>query len=135
MLFAVVLSMVLLTEVNAGTELLAKAARLGNVKAAEDLLEAGVSPNLPDQYGSTALYHAASMNQFDAVRLLLSYHADPNLRGGPRGHKTTPLQRAADLGNVRMSSILIAAGADVNAKGPEGRTALFFAGGHHLDLM
>jgi ankyrin repeat protein len=134
MLFAVALSIVLLAEADAGPELLAKAVRLGNVKAAEDLLEAGVNPNLPDRYGSTALYHAASMNQFDAVRLLLSYHADPNLRGGPRGHETTPLQRAADVGNVRVSSMLIAAGADVNAKGPGGRTALFFAG-RRLDLM
>jgi ankyrin repeat protein len=129
------LSVLLLADVNPGPELLAKAARSGNVKAAEDLLDAGVNPNVPDQYGSTALYHAASMNQLDAVTLLLKYHADPNLSGGPNPHKSTPLQRAVDLGNVRMASVLLAAGADVNAKGPEGRTALFFAGGHRLDLM
>jgi ankyrin repeat protein len=129
------LSLFVLADIDPGPELLAKAARLGNVKAAEDLLEAGVNPNVPDQYGATALYHAASMNQLDAVKLLLNYHADPNLSGGPNPHKATPLQRAADLGNSRMASTLIAAGANVNARGPEGRTALFFAGGHRLDLM
>jgi ankyrin repeat protein len=126
------LSVLLAADIDPGPELLAKAARLGNVKAAEDLLEAGVNPNVPDQYGSTALYHAASMNQLDAVQLLLKYRADPNLTNL---HKSTPLQRAADLGNSRMALTLIAAGADVNAKGPEGRTALFFAGGHRLDLL
>jgi ankyrin repeat protein len=126
------LSVFVMADIDPGPELLAKAARLGNVKAAEDLLEAGVNPNVPDQYGSTALYHAASMNQLDAVKLLLKYRADPNLTNL---HKSTPLQRAADLGNSRMASTLIAAGANVNAKGPEGRTALFFAGGHRLDLM
>jgi ankyrin repeat protein len=126
------LSVLLTADIDPGPELLAKAARVGNVKAAEDLLEAGVNPNVPDQYGSTALYHAASMNQLDAVKLLLKYRADPNLTNL---HKSTPLQRAADLGNSRMASTLIAAGADVNAKGPEGRTAIFFAGGHRLDLM
>jgi ankyrin repeat protein len=126
------LSILLAADIDPGPELLAKAARLGNVKAAEDLLEAGVNPNVPDQYGSTALYHAASMNQLDAVQLLLKYRADPNLTNL---HKSTPLQRAADLGNSRMALTLIAAGANVNAKGPEGRTAIFFAGGHRLDLM
>jgi ankyrin repeat protein len=126
------LSFFMVADIDPGPELLAKAARSGNMKAAEDLLEAGVNPNVPDQYGSTALYHAASMNQLDAVTLLLKYRADPNLTNL---HKSTPLQRAADLGNSRMASTLISAGADVNAKGPEGRTALFFAGGRRLDLL
>jgi ankyrin repeat protein len=42
----------------------------------------------------------------------------------------TPLQYAAQSGNVRMASILIAGGADVNRKGVQGGTALHAAGGH-----
>ncbi len=106
------LSVFMVADIDPGPELLAKAARSGNMKAAEDLLEAGVNPNVPDQYGSTALYHAASMNQLDAVKLLLKYRADPNLTNL---HKSTPLHRAADLGNSRMALTLIAAGANVNA--------------------
>jgi ankyrin repeat protein len=48
----------------------------------------------------------------------------------------TPLQNAAYLGNVRIASLLLAAGAQVNTKGTTGRTALHFAVlSSRLDVM
>jgi ankyrin repeat protein len=73
-----------------------------------------------------------SFNQTQLVELLLAYHADPNLQLDGRGERessNSPLQYAAESGNVRIAAILIAAGAQVNAKGPTGRTALHFANG------
>jgi ankyrin repeat protein len=125
--------------VSAATEMLAKACRLGDVKTAESLLSAGVDPDAPDRYGATPLYYAASFNQSEIVQLLLAYHADPNARVSINTRDasqttTTPLQSAAGLGNVRITRILIAAGASVNTKGASGRTALL-AAGNQLGVM
>ncbi|HUE22680.1 MAG TPA: ankyrin repeat domain-containing protein [Bryobacteraceae bacterium] len=120
-------------EVSAATEMLTKACRLGDTKTAESLLAAGVNPDLPDRYGATPLYYAASFNHTEIVQLLLEYHADPNapvsINERKDGLSSTALQYAARSGNLRITSILIAAGARVNTKGAEGRTALHFAGG------
>lgn len=114
---------------NGGTEALAKASRTGDVAVAQSLLESGLNPNLPDEYGKTPLYYAASFNELDSVELLLAYHADPNNQGITRKdeYPVTPLQYAAYLGNLRIVSTLLDAGAHVNATGPTGRTALHFA--------
>ncbi len=123
---------------SAGVETLAKAARTGDVKTAENLLESGVNPNLPDQYGRTPLYYAASFNETQIVELLLASHADPNAKAAGRETEfpATSLQSAASMGNLHMASLLIAAGARVNMAGPSGRTALHFAVlGIHLDMI
>ena len=120
-------------EVSAAAEMLTKACRLGDIKTAESMLAAGVNPDLPDRYGATPLYYAASFSQTDIVELLLAYHADPNaqlsINRQNADRSTSPLQYAASLGNLRIISMLIAGGASVNAKGEEGRTALHFARG------
>jgi ankyrin repeat protein len=116
----------------AAAEMLTKAIRLGDMKTAESLLSSGVDPNAPDKYGQTPLTYAVSFNQTQLVELLLAYHADPNLQLDGRGERESsnaPLQYAAESGNVRIASILIAAGAQVNAQGPTGRTPLHFANG------
>jgi ankyrin repeat protein len=119
---------------NTAVELLTKACRVGDMKMAESLLSFGVDPDVPDRYGATPLYYAASYNQFEIVQLLLAYHASPNApiqMNRPKDDLYTPgsaLQYAASLGNLRIISTLLAAGADINAKGAMGRTALHFAG-------
>jgi ankyrin repeat protein len=118
---------VLQADGNAAAEMLAKAARVGDLKTLESLLSSGVSSDLPDQYGRAPIYYAASFNQAKVVELLLAYHADPNPPANRRtyahGVPATPLQSAAELGNRRIAFLLIAAGAQVNEKGPAGRTA------------
>jgi ankyrin repeat protein len=125
---------------NTATEMLAKASRLGDLKIAETLVSSGVDPNLPNQYGRTPLYYAALFNHNDVAALLLAHAADPNIRahsGAPSmAFPQTPLQIAASMGNLHMASMLITAGAHVDAKADAGRTALHFAVvASHLDVI
>ncbi len=85
---------------------------------------------------------AIMSNRGDVVDLLLAGHADPNalvMAGedlSQYGGNSTPLQLAVSFGNQRLLSKLISGGAQVDAKGPSGRTALFGATRDvHLDLM
>ncbi len=125
---------------NAAMQMLVKASRLGDLKTAETLLSSGIDPNLSNQYGRTPLYYAALFNRNDVAALLLAHDADPNTRahsGTVRGEfPQTPLQIAASMGNLRMASMLVTAGAHVDAKTEGGRTALHFAAaGSHLDVI
>jgi ankyrin repeat protein len=126
-------------EVNAGAEALAKAARAGDLMTAQTLLENGIDPDLHDRYGKTPLYHAVSFNETNAVELLLAHHADPNgsvISRTESEFPATPLQYAAYMGNLRIASMLITAGAHIDTQGPTGRTALQFAVlGTHLDVI
>jgi ankyrin repeat protein len=136
--FVLVLPNLYQADGNAAAELLGKASRLGDVKTLDSLLSSGINPELLDHFGHTPLYYAVSFNQTNAVELLLNYHADPNALF--KGHidapqtSATPLQIAAELGNRRIASLLIAAGAEVDEKGPTGRTALHYARGQ-LDVV
>ena len=123
---------------SAGIEMLAKAARTGDVKTAENLLEQGVNPNAADRYGRTPLYYASSFKDTRLVELLLAWHADPNAQviGRETEFPATSLQCAASMGNLQLASTLIAAGARVNLAGPSGRAALHFAVlSAHLDMV
>jgi ankyrin repeat protein len=119
-LFLAFLASTLLADVNATAEMFAKACRTGDLKMAETLVSSGIDPDSPDRYGRTPLDYAASFNPTRIVALLLAYHADPNRR-------SIPLQAAAELGNLRIVEMLIAAGAHINTKAATGRTALHVA--------
>ena len=71
--------------------------------------------------------------------MLLTWHADPNAPLDSRNRSAypdTPLQYAARSGNLRVASILVKAGAQIDAKGPGGRTALHAAvADSHLDML
>jgi ankyrin repeat protein len=86
--------------------------------------------------GASALLRAAKAGDFAAIRMLLDKGADPNLATKPG---VTPLMAAAGLGSrdsdtrgrykteqdaIESARMLIAAGADVNAKEEKGQTAL-----------
>lgn len=125
---------------SATSEMLSNAARTGDLKRIESLISAGVNLNEPNQYGCTPLSYAALFNRDQVAALLLANKADPNLRAESRSRSTecpkTPLQIAASMGNLRMASMLIAAGANVRAITRSGRTALHFAAvGSHLDMI
>jgi ankyrin repeat protein len=109
-------------------ELLTRAARAGDVRAIESFLDAGADPNLAGKDRHTALFFAVLFNRTQVVELLLAHHANPN--------PAMPLQFAADAGNLRIASMLIRAGADIDAASANGRTALHHAVlGRHLDVM
>lgn len=60
-----------------GTTPLCAAAQNGQLRAVQELLQAGANPNLPDEDGCTPLMHAVMAQHVGLVKLLLQYGADP----------------------------------------------------------
>ncbi|HEV8543250.1 MAG TPA: ankyrin repeat domain-containing protein [Verrucomicrobiae bacterium] len=88
------------------------------------LLEAGVDPNTADSYEHTAIYFAAnsSSSRGEIVRALLAHRASVNVHCGPT--QSTPLHMAARRDNIAIGKLLIAAGADLEARDIKGHTPL-----------
>ena len=100
------------------------AARSGSIEAMTILLDAGADPGVRDLVnGWTALFHAVHKRQAEAVRLLLDRGVDPNL---PVRH-LRPLAMAAADADPTILELLLAHGADPNARGIGGSTALSVA--------
>lgn len=124
-------------EGNARTALQAAAAR--NCFATVKFLlynDADVNAGPANGY-PTALQLAArySRRNCDVVCLLLDSGADPNINSPNIG---TPLQAAAEIGNLDLVELLLERGANINAEPAtnRGRTALqAAAGGAHFDLV
>jgi hypothetical protein len=98
------------------------AATIGRARAiVEHMLQQGVDPDQRDQRGTRALFLAIRREDVGTVQLLLDAGADPDEpspepQGPSLGTALTPLHAAVHLGNLEIVSLLIAAGADVNAK-------------------
>lgn len=87
------------------------------------------NPEYLDQYaphGFTALGIATHFNQEDAVRLLLSLHANPNLPS-QNGFDVCPLHIATHQNFTQIGKLLIEAGANVNVFQNQKNTPLHFA--------
>ena len=84
--------------------------------------------------GRTALMVATAGRHTAVVRLLLAHGANPNSRyrqewmGDSLVQTISALHLAARLGSLESVQLLCDAGADVNAYGERGETALMFAG-------
>jgi ankyrin repeat protein len=98
--------------------LLYVAIQKGQFNTVSFLLEKGADPNQPDGRGETPLMWAA---QPEILELLLKKGADPNKHG--LGYRNTPLIEAAAYGTTQTVSLLLAAGAAVNATNLNGATA------------
>jgi ankyrin repeat protein len=131
-----------------GQTVLMTAARTGNVDAIRALLSAGADPNLRESWlGESALMWAAGEDHAGAVTALVAGGADVNARSSaltvpdwwlkppalaflpiefPRGGWTAVMY-AARQGALDASAALANAGADLNARGPDGITALVLA--------
>lgn len=97
-----------------------------HLAVARRLLEQGADPNLLcDSSHDSALIVACMRGDSDAVRLLLKHGASPNGIDSDKGEGTDhfyfPLARAR---SVEIVELLIAAGADVDARNRERETAL-----------
>jgi hypothetical protein len=109
--------------------------------ATETLLKYGANPNIATPYGETAIFIAASYSWIDYdykkepkyVKLLLRYHADPNICY-TGGHPviisdypgTSPLMKSIGCG-IEKTQALVDAGADINHKTASGDTAAVLA--------
>jgi ankyrin repeat protein len=94
------------------------AARIGDIKAVQQHLDAGADVNAKDNVGKTPLVWT---RQPKIAELLISKGADVNTKDSARW---TPLHRAAWYGRKEIVVLLIAKGADVNAKDNDGETPL-----------
>jgi ankyrin repeat protein len=99
------------------------AARAGAIDAMTALLDAGADPNAIDTRSTRwpTLLHAIHKQHPDAVRLLLTRGANPNL-AAPGG--LTPLIMAADDPDPTTVTLLLSHGANPRAEGPGGTTPL-----------
>jgi uncharacterized protein len=106
------------------TDALMARAREGNVRELTRLISSGVSPNVRDVGGFTALMAAIVSDQPAAARALLDHGADVNVRahGG-----ITALMLAVINDRPDAVKLLLARGADINAQSGAGWTALTFA--------
>jgi ankyrin repeat protein len=126
----------LLTAQITSVQMLRRAEMTGDLNTVESLLSAGLDANVTDRNGETPLSTAMIGGQPRLIDLLLAWHADPNapMTGGNR-QSETPLQYAAEHGDLRTARSLIAAGARVNDKGGAGRTPLHYALLNHFDVV
>lgn len=99
-------------------------ARAGDTAALEDMLAAGLPPNLSDEKGNTLLMLAAYHGHEETVRMLIARGAEVDRRND---REQTPLGGVAFKGNLAMARLLIEAGADIEADQGGGRRPLMFA--------
>jgi ankyrin repeat protein len=110
------------------------AAHWDDVKSAEQLIRAGADVNATNDYGVTPLLLACSDASAAMVARLLDAGANPKI-ALPSGE--TALMAAARTGKVEAVNVLLAHGADVNAKETmRGQTALMWAVAEgHVDVV
>ncbi|KAF8396315.1 hypothetical protein HHK36_017930 [Tetracentron sinense] len=107
---------------------LCAAARKGEVRMIQQLLEKGALINGWDQHGWTALHRAAFKGRVEAVRMLVEKGADVNARDED-GY--TALHCAAESGQADAIELLVKKGADLEARTNKGVTALQIAESLH----
>ena len=106
----------------------------GDTAAVEALIAKGTDVNAKNNYGWTALSHAARAGNAELVKLLLVHGADVNTRDQSGW---TPLMRAAMKGHAETVRILLEHGAAVNDQEQgEDWTALHWAAARgHADVV
>ncbi|CAN0432567.1 unnamed protein product, partial [Hapterophycus canaliculatus] len=91
------------------------------------LAKRGADINKMNNEGKSPLHVAATVRGVGAVNVLVGAGADVNARGGSPGDKSTALDVAAKRGHVSAIISLVVAGAVVDARDRDGRTALMHA--------
>ncbi|NXH48534.1 PP16A phosphatase, partial [Dicaeum eximium] len=100
----------------ASVRLLEAAAR-HDVEEVRQFLESGISPDLCNEDGLTALHQSCIDDSFPLVRLLLDAGADANARDA---ELWTPLHAAATCGHLGLVQLLLQRGADLLAVNSDG---------------
>ncbi|KAJ8249650.1 hypothetical protein COCON_G00228660 [Conger conger] len=102
------------------------AAQFGHTSIVAYLIAKGQDVDMMDQNGMTPLMWAAyRTHSVDPTRLLLTFNVSVSL--GDKYHKNTALHWAVLAGNTTVISLLLDAGANVDAQNIKGETALDLA--------
>ncbi|KAK5813759.1 hypothetical protein PVK06_029210 [Gossypium arboreum] len=104
------------------------AARKGEVRSIQRLIEKGAAINGRDQHGWTALHRASFKGRIDAVKTLIDKGIDIDLKD-EEGY--TALHCAVESGHTDVVELLVKKGADVEARTKKGVTALQIADSLH----
>lgn len=110
-----------------GRSALGLAARRGDVAMVRALLDAGADIDAPDPIGFTPLMEAARDGKAEVAMLLLERKADLRKRAGANGLELTALHLATASGQKELVNLLVARGADINARDSELATPLLWA--------
>jgi len=105
-----------------------KAAAADDVAEIRRLVASGENVNEPAGHGITPLVSAARAGAVNAIPVLISLGADPNLRCGV--NEWTPLMHAIHKHQLAAGRALLEGGADVNGRGDGGENALMMAAGY-----
>lgn len=106
------------------SQALIEAARKGDLKQVQDLLEKGTDVNAKTKTGRTVLMAAAKSVQLEMTKFLIAKGAKVNAKDG---NGRTALMFAAAQGNIELANLIMKEGADVDAKDKTGMTALMAA--------
>jgi len=98
----------------------------GDAAVAGTLLRVGADPRVPrGDSGETPLMAAAISGSAATLQRLIAHGADPNVKDGVRGQ--TALMWASAESHPEAATVLVDAGADLEARSSTGLTALMFA--------
>ena len=110
-----------------------RAVEQGDIGAIDLFLAAGMSPDVKDGAGRTALISAASRGRNHVSQKLLGRGADVNARDA---NGSTALMQSALGGHKETTDVLLAGNADVNLRDNNGQTALIRAAARgHADIV
>ncbi|CAJ1947980.1 unnamed protein product [Sphenostylis stenocarpa] len=104
------------------------AARKGEARSIQKLLENGADLNGRDQHGWTALHRASLKGRIDAVKVLVEREVEVDAKDED-GY--TALHCAAEAGHADVTEFLVKKGADVEARTGRGLSALQIAESLH----
>ena len=104
----------------------------GDVAGVLQRLADGVSPNVTNPIGQTALHIAAIWNHVEVATVLLDAGANVNQKNQ---YGVTPLLFAAQKDHLEVSRVRVQRGADINVKGGNGRKPWESASGALRDLL
>src|SRR6266404_2438175 len=107
---------------------LANAAANGDITGMERLIAEGADVNAGN---GAALVWAARTGAAESIPVLMKHGANPNLTNGVNGW--TPLMHAIHKHQVEAVRVLLRVGANVEARGGDGATALMMAAGYGYD--
>lgn len=97
----------------------------GNFPLCKALVEYGARINVKNKLGCTPIVYGASpFKSTDILFFLAEHGADVNGRNKDNSCEPTPLHRAVMKGDIELAEVLIAKGANINAKDRAGETPL-----------